>query len=114
MTGIAVYHQMRKDDDFETTAQQLWEIVKLACRDYPQRLVYFYLDIEGHRVAEGGFDHDSFEIQLFVINKLMPYLFEAHLPLFTMSGEVIKNFDGRSDIPDKLQIRKAPTRRSGT
>jgi hypothetical protein len=64
-----------------------------------------YLDIDGHRSNNDGYDRDMHELQAhFIMRFLMPFLAEAHLPI----GLHIANPDRqRDDIPGTLEIKPA-------
>ncbi len=102
---VALYHIVYRDEGFEEAATALFEIVREAERIYPGQRRILYLDIEGHRNEQGGYDHDVFELQRdFVLGVLMPFLAEAHLPI---PGQVINREPQRNDIPDRLVIEPA-------
>ena len=99
--AVALYHVMKAREDFETTAQALFEIVRYAITEFPGRKRLLYLDIEEHRNPAGGFDRDAYEIQQeFLIGFLAPYLSELHLPL----GTIVNPKVPLDDIPDALRI----------
>jgi hypothetical protein len=100
-TAAALYHVVRPDEGFETAAGMLFELVRESERSYPGKPRTLFLDIEGHRNKEGGFDHDMFELQQnYVVGFLMPFLSEARLPLVTVKN----SHPQRGDIPDELSI----------
>ena len=80
--AVALYHVIYKHEGFEETAQNLFKLVQQAQRLSPGKKRKLYLDIEGHRVKEGGFDADMLELQKeFLLNFLSLYLSELHCPL---------------------------------
>jgi hypothetical protein len=102
---VALYHIVYRDEGFEEAATALFEILREAERIYPGQCRILYLDIEGHRNEQGGYDHDMFELQRnFVLGVLMPFLAEVHMPI---PGQVINRNPQRNDIPDKLIIAPA-------
>jgi hypothetical protein len=111
--SVAIYHEMRADDDFLNAAQALYQTVQLACTKYPGRPRILFLDIQGHRNDEGGYDQDAYELQSrYLAKTLMPFLTQAHTPLLTAEKQYLTNpKPQRDDIDDKLTIRKAPQRR---
>jgi hypothetical protein len=98
--GIAIYHEMRADEDFETTADILFQLVRDAAEKFPGKPRYLYLDIEGHRNDAGGYDNDAFELfTSFLIGYLGQYL--TRIPTI---GGYATNPDQREDIPEHLII----------
>ncbi len=80
--AIALYHVIYKHEGFEESAQNLFKLVKNAQRRCPDKKRMLYLDIEGHRVEDGGFDADMLELQKeFLLGFLSAYLSEIHCPL---------------------------------
>ncbi|MFH8375803.1 hypothetical protein ACH4A7_20015 [Streptomyces cyaneofuscatus] len=81
--GIALYHDMRVEEDFAKCATRIFSILKKAAATSPGAPRYLYLDIQGHRNAAGGYDADAFEIiQEFLMGFLSPYLTEISTPLY--------------------------------
>ncbi|MFC8336038.1 HNH endonuclease [Streptomyces rubiginosohelvolus] len=100
--GIALYHDMRVEEDFAKCATRIFSILKKAAATNPGAPRYLYLDIQGHRNAAGGFDTDAFEIiQEFLMGFLSPYLTEISTPLYQARNPRPQ----REDIPDVLTIR---------
>ncbi|MEU7577077.1 hypothetical protein AB0B50_05660 [Streptomyces sp. NPDC041068] len=60
--GIALYHDMRVEEDFTKCATRLFSILKQAAAASPGAPRYLFLDIQGHRNAAGGYDADALEI----------------------------------------------------
>ncbi|MFC9153816.1 HNH endonuclease [Streptomyces bauhiniae] len=100
--GIALYHDMRVEEDFTKCAHRLFAILKKAAKSRPGAPRHLYLDIQGHRNAAGGYDADSLEImQHFILGFLSPYLTEVSMPLFRGRNPERQ----REDIPDVLNIQ---------
>lgn len=86
--GIAIYHAVYEHEDFETTARILIKLLCNAQAQFPGKKRYLYLDIEGHRNEEGGFDWDMFELQChFMMEVLMPYLTEVIMPFARLANK---------------------------
>lgn len=100
-TGIALYHDMRVEENFTKCANRIFSVLQKAAAMKPGTPRYLYLDVQGHRNAAGGFDADAFEIiHDFLLKVLSPYLTEISTPLYR-----IKNPEPqREDIPDVLHI----------
>lgn len=87
---VIIYHTVFENENFETSAQILFKLVKEAQMKFPNKERILFLDIEGHRNSDGGFDPDMFElIKDFSLGFLMAYLTELHTPLMRF-----KNSDG--------------------
>ncbi|GAA2491705.1 hypothetical protein GCM10010406_29750 [Streptomyces thermolineatus] len=100
--GIALYHDMRVEEDFTKCANRLFSILKQAAATNPGAPRYLFLDVQGHRNAAGGFDADALEIiQEFLLGFLSPYLTEISTPLY----RVRNTGPQREDVPDVLNIR---------
>jgi hypothetical protein len=103
--AVALYHRVYPEESFEVAARVLWDLVRRAEQDHPGTPRTLYLDIEGHRNDQGGYDSDMFELQQnFLLGFLLPFLTEAHLPL----GLSVRNPRAqRGDLPDELMITPA-------
>jgi hypothetical protein len=96
-----VYQQ----DGFEQAATALFALVRRAERAHPGKRRVLYLDIEGHRNAQGAYDHEMVELQQeFLFGCLLPYLSEVYLPV---GLHVTNPHPQRADLPDKLVIKPA-------
>src|SRR5262245_22629465 len=60
--AIAIYHRVYPHEGFEESAQILFKLVQRAQLQYPGKRRLLYLDIDGHRNSEGGFDADMLEL----------------------------------------------------
>jgi hypothetical protein len=99
--GAAIYHNIFAHEGFEESAKILIELLKRAQQEYPNGKRTLYLDIEGHKNVQEGFDKDMFELQRsFILGFLMPYLSEAHLPLISVKNKKPQN----NDIPKEISI----------
>ncbi|MFF9525669.1 HNH endonuclease [Streptomyces achromogenes] len=100
--SIALYHDMRVEEDFTKCATRLFSILKKAAAASPGAPRHLFLDVQGHRNAAGGYDADALEIiQDFVLGFLGPYLTEISTPLYRASNPEPQ----REDLPDVLNIR---------
>ena len=100
--GIALYHDMRVEEDFAKCATRIFSVLKKAAATSPGAPRYLYLDIQGHRNAAGGYDADAFEIiQEFLMGFLGPYLTEISTPLYQARNPKPQ----REGLPDVLTIR---------
>jgi hypothetical protein len=102
---VAIYHVVYPEEGFEEAAEALFTLVRETEGTQPGKRRVLYLDIEGHRNTEGGYDDDMFELQCnYVLGFLMPYLAEAYLPL---GSHVTNPNPQRSDLPKQLVIKPA-------
>ncbi len=99
--GIALYHYIYEHEDFNTTAQILFNLLKNCQKHNPNQKRFLYLDIEGHRNSAGGFDNDMLELQKeYMLEFLMQFFTEIHTPLYDISNNKLQ----RNDIPEKFFI----------
>jgi hypothetical protein len=105
--SVALYHVVYRHEGFEEAAQTLFTLVRDSQAKFPNRRRSLFLEIEGHRNEQGGFDVDMFELQKdFLIGFLSQFLSEIHCPLTSMT-----NAKGQSnDIPGQLDIRASAER----
>lgn len=100
---VVLYHLVFQEDDFEVSVDYLHRSVLYAQKTFPNRRRVLYVDIEGHKNIEGGFDHDMFELQRhFLLAFLGPFLDRLTIPLGTFKN----NKAQRNDIPANLKIVK--------
>ena len=59
----ALYHVVHEHEGFAESAQNLFKMVQRAQQLQPGRKRVLFLDIEGHRNSNGGFDADMLELQ---------------------------------------------------
>ena len=95
--GNVLYHVVYKHETFEQAARALVDLVAFSQRESPGEARSLFLDIEGHRNPEGGFDHDMFELQKeFLIGYLLQFMTEIRTPLY----HVRNNKGQRDDVPE--------------
>lgn len=100
--GIGLYHDMRVEEDFAKCATRLFAILKKAAETSPGAPRHLYLDIQGHRDADGDYDADAREIMCdFLPGFLGPYLTEISTPLRQGKNPEPQ----REDVPRVLTIR---------
>lgn len=99
--GVAIYHDMKVYENFERSAQRIFECVQAAQKQSPGAPRYLYLDIQGHRNEAGGYDHDALELMRdFAMGWLGQYLTEISNPLLHIRNPKRQ----RDDLPDVLRI----------
>jgi len=99
--AAAIYHLIFSHENFETSAKILFSLVNEVQKKSPNQKRILFLDIEGHRNKNNGFDGDMYELQIhFISGFLLQYLSEAYLPLIAVKNKKCQN----NDVPDGLQI----------
>jgi hypothetical protein len=100
--AVAIYHVVYEHEGFEKSAQVLLKLVQQAEEMRPGKKRSLYLDIEGHRNHEGGFDADMSELRKeFLLSFLSRYLSEIHAPLVNARNPHPQN----NEIPSTLAIQ---------
>lgn len=100
--AAAIYHLVYEHEGFEESAQTLFKLVQNAQKHSPGKRRNLYLDIEGHRNSNGGFDADMVELQKdFILGFLSAYLSEIHCPLFKATNPKPQ----KNDLPPSLIIK---------
>ncbi len=98
---VALYHAVHASEDFDQTAYNLLRLIRMAQQKCPGRKRTLFLDIEGHRNGEGGFDQDMLELQTkFMTEFLLQFLTRAVTPLVTIGNPRPQS----DDLPDELNV----------
>jgi len=98
---VSIYHVVRPDDDFRSSAVQVFSMIKEAQERYPDWPRVFYLDIDGHKGDRSGCDEDFFEFQQeFMIVALGPFLTAIDMPLVSVWNPE----EQRNDLPDAIAV----------
>lgn len=98
---IAIYHRIMKRETFEVAAKDLLSLIQKAEKNSPGKERILYVDIDGHRNEEGGFDEDMFELQKeYGMGFLLQFVKEIHFPLISVNNPNEQN----NDIPEELHI----------
>ena len=102
--GIGLYHAVYEHESFDDAAEALMQMVRTAAEKSPGQPRFLYLDIDGHRNSEGGFDKDMFELQNhFVLGYLSRWLTTINMPLLDGEARTPRQFE---DDPDVLVIHE--------
>ncbi len=100
--AVALYHIVQSHEGFEEAAQALYAIVRDAQAKCPNQRRALFLDIEGNRNEQGGFDSDMLELQEhFLVGLLGQFLSEILCPLAHMTRDSGQD----NEIPGRLDIR---------
>ena len=98
---VAIYHVVLEDENFVIAAKMLYNLVYMAQQENPNQPRALYLDIDGHRNEQGGFDHDMLELQKdFVLGFLLPFLSEVHMPLLAAVNQKLQ----QNEMAEELEI----------
>ena len=99
--SIAIYHAVHEDEGFNHAAQALFQLTQQAENEFPGKRRVLFLDIDGHRNSDGGFDHDMMDLQgPFLLGFLSKYLSKMTTPF----GEMENTPPQQNDIPEQLMI----------
>ena len=100
----AIYHRVMRRENFETAAADIFGLLKSAQKQSPNEPRILYVDIDGHRTAEGEYDWDMSELQHeFGVGFLLQFFEEVHFPEVSAV-----NPNGQcNDIPKGLKIFRA-------
>jgi hypothetical protein len=102
-SAVAIFHVVFAEEDFETAASTLFKLICEAQTAHPNRRRHLYLEIEGHRNENGGFDSDMFELQRhFLMGFLGRYLTELHIPLMAVQNNKLQ----LNNVPSDLSFLK--------
>ena len=98
---VALYHRIMRRENFEKAAKDLFDLLKTAQIKTPNIDRVLYVDIDGHKNSQGGYDSDMLELQKeFGIGFLGKYFKEVHFPLIEF-----KNPNPQcNNIPKGLEI----------
>ena len=100
---IAIAHRVLAHEDFDRTAQILLKLLNNAQRKFPGVKRSLFLEIDGHRNSNGGFDDDMFELQSkFIQEFLLQFLTRAVTPLAEYENPAPHN----DVIPEELHLVK--------
>ncbi|MCW3084857.1 MAG: endonuclease [Bacteroidetes bacterium] len=99
--GIAFYHIILPHDTFEDAARVIFASIYKTQKNYPNQERYVFIDIEGHKNKNGGFDHDMYELQsYFNLHVVLPFVTRIYSPLISVQNRYSQN----NNIPDNLEI----------
>jgi len=109
----AIYHVVYESEDFNDAAKTLINLTSMAQNKAPNKRRALFLDIDGHRLKDGAFDHDMWELQFnFILNNLLYYYSEIHLPIITLYNPYAQLEDpipkniviyNENEIPEELK-----------
>lgn len=65
--GKCIYHRVMRNENFEKAANDLYDLLIETQKKYPDSSRLLYLDIDGHRNSNGGFDKDMLEFLAIIL-----------------------------------------------
>jgi len=99
---VSLYHVVAEDDDFETAANDVFDLLQEAQDRFPEWPRVLYLDIEGHLNSEGRFEEDMVELQQeFLIAAMGKFFTALALPIVA----VVNPDNQVNDVPDELVLQ---------
>ena len=102
--GLALYHVVYEKEGFDDAAEMLMTILRKAQKEHPDKPRHLYLDIDGHRNSQGGFDPDMYELLThFVTGYLSRWLTTFSHPLINGKAITSQQFN---DVPETLMIHR--------
>ena len=61
--NIVLYHRVMRRENFEKAATDIFNLLKSAQTKSPNAPRLLFVDIDGHKNDQGGYDNDMFELQ---------------------------------------------------
>ena len=78
--GVALYHRVMRRENFEKAAKDLVSLVYAAEKKEPGKPRTLYLDIDGHRNAQGRFEQVSVKGKLHRRNTIRRVSYGSSFP----------------------------------
>lgn len=103
--NVAIYHVIFENENFNEAARALFNLTKESIKKYKHEKRILYLDIDGHRLSDGAFDNDMWELQFnFIAQNLLFYYTEINLPI----AKIINPYEQiEEEIGDEFIIYEA-------
>ncbi len=99
---VSLLQRVGPEDTFDQAAREAFRLIREAQRQYPDWPRVFYLEIEGHKGEQKGYDSDFFEFQQeFWFATIAHFVTAFETPLV---GGLMNPQPQRNDIPDELSI----------
>jgi hypothetical protein len=108
---IAIAHRVLAHEDFDHTAHILLKLLTNAQRKFPGVKRSLFLEIDGHRNSNGGFDDDMLELQSkFMQEFLLQFVTRVVTPLAEFENPEAQN----NVIPEELNLIRVDPPSPGT
>ncbi|PSQ95085.1 MAG: hypothetical protein BRD55_11190 [Bacteroidetes bacterium SW_9_63_38] len=99
---VSLYHVVEAEDDFETAAHDIFDLLVESQNEFPDWPRVLYLDIENHARDDGRLEEDMIEFQQeFLIAAMGKFLTALALPLVA----VVNPDKQVNDLPDELVLQ---------
>jgi hypothetical protein len=98
---VVIAHRVFAHENFDKAAQTLLRLLHGAQLQSPDAERVLYLDIDGYKNSNGGFDDDMYELQAkFMAEILMKFLTRVETPLDAYRNSMPKD----NNIPEALNL----------
>ena len=108
---IAIAHRVLAHEDFDQTAHILLQLLTNAQRQFPGAKRSLFLEIDGHRNSNGGFDDDMLELQS---NFMQEFLLQFVTRVVTPLAEFQNTKPQNNVIPEELNLIRVDPPSAGT
>jgi hypothetical protein len=99
---VSLYHIVGADDDFETAAHDIFDLLAEAQEEFPDWPRVLYLDIENHVRDDGRLEEDMIELQQeFLIAAMGKFFTALAMPLVA----VVNPEDQVNNLPEELVLQ---------
>ena len=100
---VRLTHHIDGDDTFDTAAQGVFDLLRRAQQDHPDRLRMLTVTIDGQQGERAGFNEDFFEFQQeFLLGTLGRFITWIELPL---TGKLGNPNAQDNQLPDRLAVK---------
>jgi hypothetical protein len=99
---VAIYHRVYAHETFEQTVPKLVKLVQSAQHQQPDKPRHLYLDIDGHKLPDGAWDRDMWELQYHFIMEggFHRFFSEINVPV----GSFRCKEPQINEIPDEINV----------
>ena len=99
---VSLYQIVSAEDSFDAAAAEAFSLLREAQEKYPDWPRVFYLDIEGQKGPQSGFNEDFFEFQQeFWFQTIAHFVTAFETPIV---GALINPNPQQNDIPSELKV----------
>jgi hypothetical protein len=99
---VLIFHRVYKKEGLEKSAKILLDLIKDAQKKVPNKERTILIVIDGHRLRNKAFDNDMFSLQKIMLEHLIKYVKEIHMPL----GVYRNREEQLNEIPEDIVIVK--------
>lgn len=99
---VSLYQIVSAEDTFDQAATEAFSLIREAQEKYPDWPRVFYLDIEGHKGPQSGFNEEFFEFQQeFWFQTIAHFVTAFETP---MVGALVNPNPQQNDVPTALRV----------